>query len=428
VCLLQGPTFVRNLRPPQSIGVDFFQEWASARNLLNGLPAYENQRAAIERYLGYRTGTGDGREVEVSYEQNAHPPTSVLLAVPFALLDYPDAVLVWNLLSLGALFASLWLVGRELGITATAWAVFPAVTLLLLCSPFRQQMNQGQLNLVLLLLLTGTWVAWRSGRPGLSGVLLGAATALKVFPGFLFLFFALRREGKVLASGVLSFVTLSLLTVTLLGTDAYRTYVTEVVPQVSEYRSGWINASVPGVWAKLFDPATEREHVVAFWRSPLLARAGTVVSCLVIVLVLARAIGKARTASECDDAFGLTLTAMLLVSPITWDHYFLLLLLPVTFLWLRLPRSAAARGLFLLLLAALCVEPALLYNAFIPGGYGHGPAMPWHTMTVLSLHCYALLGLFTFGLAVLQARPGEAVLPGEERTASWAPQNARRTS
>src|SRR5947209_5435475 len=75
VCLLQGPAFVRSLRPPDSIGIDFFQEWASARNLLRGLPAYANQRAAINRYLGDPLDSGKAPEVEVYFDVNAHPPT-----------------------------------------------------------------------------------------------------------------------------------------------------------------------------------------------------------------------------------------------------------------------------------------------------------------------------------------------------------------
>jgi hypothetical protein len=50
--------------------------------------------------------------------------------------------------------------------------------LVLLYSPFRQQFSQGQLNAVLLLLITGAWAAERSARPGLAGVLLAVATAV----------------------------------------------------------------------------------------------------------------------------------------------------------------------------------------------------------------------------------------------------------
>src|SRR5207253_2522977 len=187
------------------------------------------------RYLGYQRQPRDRFFLEV----NAHPPTSVLLAVPLARLDYPDAFLVWSLSSLAALAASVWLVVRHLRIPFSVWALAPALTLLLACNPFRQQMNQGQLNLVLLLLLTGVWVADRSARPGWAGALLGAATAIKLFPAFLFLYFLLRRQRRVVAAGVLSFAVLTGLTAALLGPATYRCYVEEVLPQVAQFRDWW---------------------------------------------------------------------------------------------------------------------------------------------------------------------------------------------
>ena len=46
----------------------------------------------------------------------AHPPTSVLAALPLARLNFETAFLVWNLASVPMVFPSLWLVGRGLRI------------------------------------------------------------------------------------------------------------------------------------------------------------------------------------------------------------------------------------------------------------------------------------------------------------------------
>src|SRR4051794_21139132 len=91
-----GPGFLTNLRPPRTRILDFFQEWASARNFCDGLPIYTNQEESSRRYLGYQRPSPEGFFLEF----NAHPPTSVLLVLPLAHLDYPDAFLAWSLLSL----------------------------------------------------------------------------------------------------------------------------------------------------------------------------------------------------------------------------------------------------------------------------------------------------------------------------------------
>src|SRR5205807_2590850 len=92
----QGPTFLTDLGWGQTQPVDFFQEWAAGRNLLAGLPVYANQRDNCQRYLGFRPTD----EARFFPEVNAHPPASVLLALPFSLLAYAHALLLWNLLSL----------------------------------------------------------------------------------------------------------------------------------------------------------------------------------------------------------------------------------------------------------------------------------------------------------------------------------------
>jgi hypothetical protein len=392
-CVSQGPSFIASLRPPRTVGIDFFQDWASARNYRDGLPVYTDHKTAVDRYLGYRIDP-------VRFEVNAHPPTSVLLALPLAALDYPDAALVWNLVSLGALGVSLWLIGRTLGVPLTPWSIFPAVTLLLICTPFRQQVNQGQFNLLLLLLLTGVWTADRSGRLVTAGSLLGLATAIKLFPAVLFLYFAVRGRWRAVAAGIISLAVVTLLTAALLGTDTYRSYIHDVLPQVRQYRSCWNNASLPGLWVKLFDPASE-DHIEPLWRSPLAAEGGALLSCLAVVVVLVRALWKARKEPHDDRGFALTVIAMLLVSAITWEQYFLLLLLPVAVFWVRLPASILPRWSFVaILLVLFCIHPVLLYDTFIPGGYPQGPVAPVQTLAVLSLQCYALVGLFVFGLVM----------------------------
>src|SRR5437763_967461 len=59
VCALQGPSFVRSLRPPPDRGLDFFQDWASARNRLEGLPVYTRHEVTAQRYLGLEVDTSD---------------------------------------------------------------------------------------------------------------------------------------------------------------------------------------------------------------------------------------------------------------------------------------------------------------------------------------------------------------------------------
>jgi len=384
---------------------DFFQEWASARNFLEGSPLYTNHRVSIPRYLGRTSLDASDLFVEV----NAHPPTSILLSIPFGTLPYRPALLIWNLLSLGMLTVSIILVWHGLRIPFSTWSLFPTVTLLLLCFPLLLHIHFGQLTLLILLLLTGVWAAGRTHRGNLAGVLLGAAVTIKLFPGALFLFFVARKRWDTVAAGLVSTVSITLLTSLILGFKVYSYYIYNIIPHVAKYRGLWFNLSLPGYWTKLFDPPEEYPFIQPVARSPLLARSATLLTCTVILITLWWAVRRARTRTALDVSFGLNMTGMLLVSPVTWDHYLLLMLVPLATVWTQLSQSPGWRILFLAIVAAFWTWPYMVFDATIPGGITGGIAKPVHTLTIGSYQCYALIALFVLQVATLRRLERESI-------------------
>jgi hypothetical protein len=406
ILLLRGPAFVENLsaKSPQELVPDFFQEYASARSWFEGLPIYGDHHQTAPRYLHVSL---DEKRAHVFV--NAHPPTSVLLALPFARLDFADAFLAWNLVSRSALAASLWIVRRQLGIPFSPWSIAPLISLLLLCYPLWEQSRLGQLTLVLLLLVTGSWAAERSGRPWLAGALLGAATVIKLFPAFLLLYFALRGRWKVVMAGLVAIAGLTALTVIVLGLDAYRSYFLTVLPEIQWFRVGWNNDSLWGFWSRLFDPAPEhkrdRSLTDPLFYSPALAKALSLLSSAVTTAFLAAAVRRDATGRRCDLTFAIAVTAMLLVSPICWDHYLLLLLVPLAVVWLELPASPFARTLLLVIVAAFWAGYPLVWTAFDVNGR---TATPMDSLGVLSYQFYALLAFFALALMELWTGEGRS--------------------
>jgi len=198
------------------------------------------------------------------------------------------------------------------------------------------------------------------------------------------------------------------------------------------------NISLAGFWFRLFDGRTG--HVVPLWHQPLLARVLILLSWALVLVLLARAIIRAQSRPECDRAFGLTLIAMLLLSPITWDHYCVLLLLPVVLLWRDTPGWKGDRWALLVCLALLWLTPMVYWRALIGAHMDTWMTMvavPWQTLTALSFPVYALVGLFLLGLKfsressasagpALAAKQGgdcmnlpRALLPSSR--AAWAP-------
>lgn len=470
--VLRGPGFIVNLHPRHSFIPDFFQEYASARSWLEGGPVYASHHVTAPRYLGVTL------DPHSPFVVNAHPPTAVLLALPLTRLDFGRAFLVWNLASLAALAASLVVVQRALRVPFSTWSLAPLLALLLLCFPLWEQCRLGQLTLLLLLMITSAWAAERSGRPQMTGMLLGAATCIKLVPGFLFAYYALRGQWRVVVAGLITIVSLSAVTGAILGVEAYRAYFLTVLPEVQWFRVGWNNNSLWGFWSRLFDPAPEHERYWSLTKplyySPMLATTLSLMSAAVITGLLAWAVrggargsathgtadslipppadadpeGEAiRTASaeglprqdsrsgfpaqrlkpvvlesptysrifhtrelvpagslkarENDLTFAMAVTAMLLVSPICWEHYLLLLLAPLAIVWMELQPSRFARTAFVMVLAAFLVECPVTWTAF---GLNGRTATPIDSISVLSYRFYALLVFFAVTMMSLRSR------------------------
>ena len=94
---------------------------------------------------------------------------------------------------------------------------------------------------------------------------------------------------------------------------------------------------------------------------------------------------------------------MLLASPITWDHYFLLLIPAFWFAWQACQGQNVARTLIVLFaMALLWLNPLSLWAAMIPRQFGTAGearmAGPAHVLTLISFQFYALLGFICWSL------------------------------
>lgn len=418
VLVAQGPSLLHNIRGRWDGGNDFFQDWTSARNVLEGRHAYLPLSVAAARH-GPKVGGRPAATARLPW--NAHPPTSVLATLPLALLDYLDAVTLWNVLGLIAITASLALIFRELRFPVAAWSILPIVTLGLLCNPVRAQVSYGQWNAPLLLLLTLAWVADRRDRSLQAAFWVATAATLKLFPLFFLFYLAIRRRWKAAIACILWLLALSLVTAAVLGSGAYRDYFHHVLPTLKEFQASWNNASIVAFWLKNFSTGASlfglNIEPVVF--APHLARAGIVASYALILATTCLFIDRSRfvshTRPKCGDlCFALSTVAMLLITPVCWEHYLLLLALPLALVWAGLGQSNLQRFAFLVLIAAVWVGSYELYRM---GGVDlhaewpdyqdvpprtyviHRPLFP---PLVLSVHFYALLALYLWLVFLLR--------------------------
>jgi alpha-1,2-mannosyltransferase len=408
-----GPTAVRVFWPPEGAYTDFIQEWLTARNYFRGDPIYRDVTDSAREHLTEPRRPFDPMIAVIALP--AHPPGAVLVGLPFGLLDYPHAHLVWNLLT-GCLFlCAAALVVVELKVPFSWPSVFPAA-ILLLGNPVLNQLFQGQMNCLLAALVTSAWVADRRGRPALAGVLVGLAGAIKLFPLFLLAYFLFTRRWAGLAAAVVAFLAVNGLAAAAFGVGVFPAYFGQVVPAVTgRFQTAWGNVSLTGFWVRLFETEPLRQ-----WVGPDVAlragRAFVAASSLAVAAVVARVSWRAADRDDRDRAFGLAVAGMLLASPLTWAHYYLLLVLPLALVWMRADTSLA-RWLWGAVVAVLWLPPRFAAQAWL-GRAGsttfiestHPQLTTAEDLGLVAVPHYALVALFLL-LALCRARPAGSPKP-----------------
>jgi len=241
-----------------------------------------------------------------------YPPIAAVVLAPLALLPMWAAGTVLTVGSIALVAVVLTVFWRRLAGPAAASLVWVTAWLLpaaLLLEPLRSELAYGQVDIVLMALVTLDCLTAEPRWP--RGVLTGLAAAVKLTPAAFVLFFLLRRDYRAAATAGLSFAAATAAGFALAGHDSAR-YWGAVVFQTG--RIGGpdtaANQSIVAVLARAgLDPHTPAG--VAAWLS----------LSAVVVVVACRGIRRALAADQ--DCLALVLTAFtaLLISPVSWSHH-----------------------------------------------------------------------------------------------------------
>lgn len=278
-----------------------------------------------------------------------YPPLLALVIQPLTFLEYPLAAVVWFVLSVLALILSVRLLLRFLQVPArlVPYLVLPVFFV----PPVHYTLELGQINHFLLLLLVAAAVEFRSRREvsvyhaALPGLLVGSAAALKVFPMGLGIVFLLTADFIAFAAMLL---TAGLLTAgsILYGSNAVSAidWFQQIAPQITAERLITPNnQSLHAVCVRLFtahsfeavplsDSLSTTVTVRPLVQAPNYASmVATPLSAAVIIITMWALFAQRHSMSPLTHTtrFALMLTATLIVLPVVWDHYYVLLLLPI---------------------------------------------------------------------------------------------------
>ena len=317
-------------------------------------------------------------------------PIVALLFTPFSMLTLRHAQWLFVALSLGSLILSLrllWFMSDQ-----APWRKWLIVLLFMLNGPLVYSLKEGNLTHVALLFLIAGVVGLEKTWDRSAGVCFALAAIIKL-PLLLFAvyFFGTRQWRAVLGYG-LTLVTVSALSLWYAGWASHADWYREVILPLSDKGLAAFNVqSMEGVLLRLQDDARLYD-----WKPVAVPGdvrvAGRVCAALLVGLsciLFLRNPGTMRRETTYLE-LSMVLCLALLISPISWTHYYLFLLLPLT-LWAgnRLPIPDQGGWSAAMIFCTLLISPPVIFA-------GQEASSGW--MGRLMLSQYVLGALLLWGV------------------------------
>lgn len=291
--------------------------------------------------------------------EQAHPPFMTLFVAPFVyLLGIHGTFLVMASVSIGFLGVTFILLDRGLHFKLRLNQKLLIIFVFLSWCPMYWVLRGGQTGAVLSGLVVISWYCIRQGRPVWGGIALGIATSLKVFPGLLLVYFLLRHR-RAMMSAVATIVALNLLTMVFWGAKSYEVWIQTSQFLFVKYGGVTMNYSLLGALHRL----SEGLGLSLLGGSKVVFSVLSLVTVSVLCWTVIVNRMKDSLTARYDLEYSLFVGAMLLLSPIVWFHYFVLLLLPLAVLAkvaMNEKTSVWSVSLLLAIFLILAVPPPLI--------------------------------------------------------------------
>ena len=362
--ILVNVSIINNYR---NVSSDFVVDYIAANSLWRGGSVYGEDIKKLENeMLGFHG------------PPTIHPAFNAVLFLPLSFFDYKTAFVVLDIVSLILLLLINQLVVRGLELNKEWFVNLTCFSLY--WYPVFYCLGTGQSSMIIAFCIIAGWFSLRHSKEYVSGLFFAIATLMKLFPGLMLLYLLINKNWRAFFATVF-FIVLGLsVTTFVVGLDDMRTYSNIIIGRFLNEWSGFVlNHSLNGVITRLFGEGSG-------WAEPLI-ELPRIKSLLVILLNSAILIYtilkmKGMTVKQelVDHGFGLTIVAMLLLSPITWGHIFPVLILPISLLLREYIRDPSPRKLRILLFIILLLS---LPDVLIARGLmaiHHPFRMPWYSM------------------------------------------------
>jgi hypothetical protein len=287
---------------------DSTADWLVASAARDGLDPYADLRDLARTYdVPYATPAWQ----ELGSKPWVHPrtPGALLILQPVTLLN-PDVL--HSVLVVVSLMLFGYMGGRLFPkVTQTSWTSSLLLTaVLVLSGPVLRSLEFGTWSVILASLVAWSWAELRSTDRAIAGIPLGIAIGMRLFPALLLIPILLARRMRAVVVAATTAVFLNVAGMALFGIS-----MREAVNGLASAENTWLGIGGNGSLVK-----------------PLNVWLGVSPSSIVLALALLVSLWVWR-ASRVPNSLNVTLTiatlGMLLAAPLSWEHYDMLLFLPI---------------------------------------------------------------------------------------------------
>jgi hypothetical protein len=257
-------------------------------------------------------------------------PIVALAFAPLGALPRDTAHVVMTLVAAASVVAAIVLLVRLADARGTRRLAI--VTLVLMNGPLMYSLRLANLTHVVLVLLAASLLALQRGRPAVAGALLAVCAVIKP-PFLLWLPYLAARRGTRSGAAVFCLLIVAAVAVSLawFGSDLNAAWLAQFIGGPSTRPIGAYNAqSISGALIRL----TTSAHLVDWVgvTMPPWLRATSLALTAIVMAIAAAAVAFSAPPADAGDRLAeqsLVIATMLLVSPVSWTHYYCYLLVPM---------------------------------------------------------------------------------------------------
>ena len=254
-----------------------------------------------------------------------HPPTTPFWFIRLAPFSEVVMAQIVALLAILALLLHVLICVDELELPSRLITTLLVFSLLVGAPWMIEHFHVIQISEFIAILYVLAWYHLRHEREVLAGVCIGFACTLKLFPGLMVVYLLLARRWRAAIAAIASYLPIAIIMSWGYGFDSWRLFFSQQGHIADTWMGDIRNASIHGIVLRLLTP-TCVAHAAPH---PLGALLASLAALLVLAFTIFATRREIRRRDTIDLPFALFTTVSAFLNAWIWEHYRVLLILPM---------------------------------------------------------------------------------------------------